>query len=611
MKKIYFLLFTILVSSSVVAQISVFDVAGGGAFPAGWTSSNVAGSNDIDRGSYYLVEAGDPSDEIVTAIYDLSAFSSAEFTLDVASFGSGDHNEAQIEISFDGGATYTQTEVSTTTTGSSYIDGGTFTLNMVSNQVQIRISNTGVSGRGVRLRNLVLTGNSTDPFIEITSPSDNFNFFSGTTSIDVEFSTQNAPMNSTVNITVITNGGAPVTSMDVMSPFTISPVSDGDTFDVTVDIMDGGSSVASDNVSFFVEFPCDLNIGAISTTCDGETTGTDLYDVTIEFTGGGTTQYTIDTGGNGTVGGNSPTMMESGVITITGVTEGVDFTVTFTGDPGNSSCDFTRSITSPTCLPAATCPNPGDIFISEVMRNPSAVSDGNGEYFEVYNNTASPIDMIGWVIKDDATTSENHTISSSAVVPAGGYFVFAINGDSGANGGITGAYSYDGDISLGNSGTDGIIIECSGTVIDEVIWDTGFPPATAGISMELSETFFARLSSTDNDTGSNWGLTPEGNTYGDGDRGTPGTLNAFSLSADSFNRTTFSLYPNPTRTGEVSITSNSASDISVVGYDILGKQVLNQNVVNNKVNVSHLKAGIYVLRISQNGATTTKKLIIE
>ncbi|MDN3491767.1 choice-of-anchor D domain-containing protein [Winogradskyella bathintestinalis] len=150
-------------------QTTIFNVGGGGAYPsASWSDINNVTSNDIDRGTYYLLDAGNPSDLILTAIYDLSSYSSAEFSLDVASFGSGSHNQAKIEISFNGGTTFTQTEVSSTTTGSSYIDGGTFTLNSVTNQVQIRITNNGTSGRGVRLRNLILEASApTGPTITV------------------------------------------------------------------------------------------------------------------------------------------------------------------------------------------------------------------------------------------------------------------------------------------------------------------------------------------------------------------------------------------------------------------------------------------------------------
>ena len=36
--------------------------------------------------------------------------------------------------------------------------------------------------------------------------------------------------------------------------------------------------------------------------------------------------------------------------------------------------------------------------INEIIQNPSAVSDANGEWFEVYNPTGSGIDIEGWTI---------------------------------------------------------------------------------------------------------------------------------------------------------------------------------------------------------------------
>lgn len=160
MKKIT-LLIALMMTGLGFAQTTIFNEGGGGSEPTDWTFTNNVTSNAIDKTSYWLVDSGNPSDLITTATYDLSSYTDAEFTLDVASFGSGGHNSAKIEISFDGGSNYTQTETSTTTTGSSYIGGGTVTLNSVTSQVVIRISNNGTSGRGVRLRNLELTASGT------------------------------------------------------------------------------------------------------------------------------------------------------------------------------------------------------------------------------------------------------------------------------------------------------------------------------------------------------------------------------------------------------------------------------------------------------------------
>jgi hypothetical protein len=87
---------------------------------------------------------------------------------------------------------------------------------------------------------------------------------------------------------------------------------------------------------------------------------------------------------------------------------------------------------------------------------------------------------------------------------------------------------------------------------------------------------------------------------------------AAPLNVNGFNASKLSLYPNPTNTGFVNITSNNDGDMSVEAYDILGKRVKYQTLTNNTtLNVSDLKSGVYILKITQNNATTTKKLVIK
>jgi hypothetical protein len=71
------------------------------------------------------------------------------------------------------------------------------------------------------------------------------------------------------------------------------------------------------------------------------------------------------------------------------------------------------------------------------------------------------------------------------------------------------------------------------------------------------------------------------------------------------------MYPNPVSNGTLYISSNSSEAKSVSVYDVLGKQVLNTKTSNNTVNVSSLKGGSYIVKISEDGKTDTKKLIIQ
>ena len=71
------------------------------------------------------------------------------------------------------------------------------------------------------------------------------------------------------------------------------------------------------------------------------------------------------------------------------------------------------------------------------------------------------------------------------------------------------------------------------------------------------------------------------------------------------------MYPNPVANGTLFITSKSNETKSVSIYDLLGKQVLNTKTSNNAVNVSNLKGGSYIIKITEDGKTDTKKLIIQ
>ncbi|EDP70689.1 Endonuclease I [Flavobacteriales bacterium ALC-1] len=73
----------------------------------------------------------------------------------------------------------------------------------------------------------------------------------------------------------------------------------------------------------------------------------------------------------------------------------------------------------------------------------------------------------------------------------------------------------------------------------------------------------------------------------------------------------YGVYPNPTSLGFVNITSVDYNDIKVAVYDILGKLIKSDVLINNRFNVSDLNTGVYILKISQNNTIVTKKLVIK
>ena len=83
------------------------------------------------------------------------------------------------------------------------------------------------------------------------------------------------------------------------------------------------------------------------------------------------------------------------------------------------------------------------------------------------------------------------------------------------------------------------------------------------------------------------------------------------LTINEFNQNEFKIFPNPTSVRYVNIASNNTNVISMVVYDVLGKQVISHTMTNSRLNVASLKTGQYIMKISQGQATITKKLVIK
>jgi hypothetical protein len=67
--------------------------------------------------------------------------------------------------------------------------------------------------------------------------------------------------------------------------------------------------------------------------------------------------------------------------------------------------------------------SPGDIIITEILQNPTG-TDGDGEYFELYNTTGVAVNIDGWTIKDiDVADPDQHVIDNGGTlnIPANGF----------------------------------------------------------------------------------------------------------------------------------------------------------------------------------------------
>ena len=162
----------------------------------------------------------------------------------------------------------------------------------------------------------------------------------------------------------------------------------------------------------------------------------------------------------------------------------------------------------------------GDLLITEIMADPDALADTDGEWFEIVNNSsASTIPLQDLVIRD--ADSDLHVMSSTLSLAPGEVAVLARSADATDDP----DYLYE-SFTLTNTG-DEIIVAMygsdgtDGAVIDQVAYDGGISfPAPTGATLTLEPTAY---DPTDNDDGAWW--CPGGSTMSSGDLGTPGAEN--------------------------------------------------------------------------------------
>ena len=253
------------------------------------------------------------------------------------------------------------------------------------------------------------------------------------------------------------------------------------------------------------------------------------------------------------------------------------------------------------------------VVISEVMPNPSAVSDAYGEWFEIINMDSITIDLNGWTIMDGG--SDSHVISSSIEIQPGQYMVLGRNGNESVNGGYVSDYTYA-SFALANSDDEIILLDQDEKVVDDISYGGTFP-YSSGVSMYLID------HTSDNTIDSNW--VASSLIYGDGDLGTPGRAWNDSIVVSTINDqllpNVFELYPpypnpfNPTT--QISFLVNHTTVVSLNIYDINGRLV--QNIYHAKTTpgfyqsiweANNAPSGIYFLSLESEQKIITHKLML-
>lgn len=73
----------------------------------------------------------------------------------------------------------------------------------------------------------------------------------------------------------------------------------------------------------------------------------------------------------------------------------------------------------------------------------------------------------------------------------------------------------------------------------------------------------------------------------------------------------FKLYPNPAYGDEIYLTTETNNSKEVKVFDVFGEVVLTQLLTSNRLNIANLKPGIYVLQVTEEEVSSTRKLVIK
>jgi hypothetical protein len=169
--------------------------------------------------------------------------------------------------------------------------------------------------------------------------------------------------------------------------------------------------------------------------------------------------------------------------------------------------DAGRPVDPPTGLPRPS--TSGQLVITELMIDPSAVGDTDGEWIELWNASDAAVDLGGCTLDDGAKTPRT---LESLVLESGAIATLARSTTAGF------VPSLVVSLSLTNS-ADTVAITCDGVEIDRVSFGAGYP-LVAGASLALDP---AAWPAADNDDASQWCASTE---VFAGDHGTPGAPNA-------------------------------------------------------------------------------------
>lgn len=234
-----------------------------------------------------------------------------------------------------------------------------------------------------------------------------------------------------------------------------------------------------------------------------------------------------------------------------------------------------------------------DLFISEY------VESGNNKAIEIANFTGGAINLSTYSIARDVNSggSWGATLQLSGSVSNGDVFVIAKgNAESSLTSVADQLSSQDAMLFNGN---DPVGLFKNGTLIDIFGYFGGSSPNN------FDDVVYRRKPTVEFPT-TVFNLAGEWDVYPEGTHTDVGSHNQ-TLNQEITNIQEFKIYPNPVNGNSIFI--NYAGELTYRIYDILGKSVLSGETTNGTININNIKQGIYILKLTSEKQTISKKLI--
>lgn len=258
--------------------------------------------------------------------------------------------------------------------------------------------------------------------------------------------------------------------------------------------------------------------------------------------------------------------------------------------------------------------NTNALVLTGVFDGPLSGGTPKGVEIYVVENIAD-LSLFGIGSANNGGGTDGQEFTFPAVSATAGDYIYITNAATEFTSFFGFAADYE-DGSMGINGDDAVELFENGTVID-TFGDINMDGT--GEVWDFLDGWAYRVDDSGPDGGTfvpgNWtysGINIFDGASVNGDATPPFPIGTYSttLSIDSLTSVDFRLYPNPNSTGTLTINSTNNSAIGVQVFDVLGKRVINTLLNNNTVDVSALNSGLYIIKLTQDNISITKKLVI-